>query len=68
MKLKDLTEQRIKQFAGSTIFGRGRAYYKDGMVEDLEYDPQNDNIQSKVTGSYDDYTVEISNFGKMGLT
>jgi len=60
MKLKDLTENSIKQFAGATIYGRGRAYYKDGMVDDLEYDSQNDSIQAKVTGNYDDYTVEIS--------
>jgi len=60
MRLKDLTEQNIRQFAGSTIFGRGRAYYKDGMVEDLEYDPQNDSIEAKVIGNHGDYAVEIS--------
>ncbi len=38
MKLKNLTERFVKDFADSVIYQRGHVYYKDGMVSELEYD------------------------------
>ncbi|MCI5130668.1 MAG: hypothetical protein D3904_03915 [Candidatus Electrothrix sp. EH2] len=59
MKLTDTTEATIKQFAGSTIFGRGYGYYEDGMVLSLEYDADSDALDSQVSGSTMDYEVQI---------
>lgn len=60
MKLKNLTEEFIKQFAGKVIYNRGYDYYEGGMVYELEYDPQQDSIYAEVYGNYGDYEVEIS--------
>ena len=60
MRLNDLTEHFVKQFAGSTIFNRGNNYYRNGMVYDLRYDAGNDSIQAQVSGNYGDYEVDIT--------
>ncbi len=59
MKLRELTESQIKAFAGSTIFNRGYKYFQDGMVNNLDYNPNEDFIHAEVSGSYGDYHVEI---------
>ncbi|MCI5122981.1 MAG: hypothetical protein D3925_00520 [Candidatus Electrothrix sp. AR5] len=59
MKLTDATETSIKQFAGSTIFGRGEGYYEDDMVMSLEYDGDSNTIEAQVAGSNMDYEVEV---------
>ena len=60
MTLKNLTETFVQQFADSTIYDRGLAYYKSGMVCELDYDPKTDRIQAVVSGNYGDYEVEIT--------
>lgn len=60
MNLKSLTEKEIKQFAGSTIYGRGRDYFKDGMVFELDFDDVAKVITAGVYGNYGDYEVEVS--------
>ena len=57
--LKNLTENQIKQFAGSTIYARGYNYYKDGRVEELIYQPDQEKIQAMVSGSYGSYGVTV---------
>lgn len=52
MKLKNLTERFVKDFADSLIYQRGHVYYKDGMVYELECDPENDFITAEVSGNY----------------
>ncbi len=52
MKLKNLTERFVKDFADSVIYQKGHVYYKDGMVSELEYDPENDFITAEVSGNY----------------
>ncbi|MCI5211053.1 MAG: hypothetical protein D3910_20215, partial [Candidatus Electrothrix sp. ATG2] len=58
-KLIDTTETDIKQFAGSTIFGRGYGYYEDEMVLSLDYDEDGNTIEAEVAGSNMDYVVQI---------
>jgi uncharacterized Zn finger protein len=60
MTLHDLTEDTIKQFAGSTIFNRGYNYYVDGMVLNLDYQAESDTIEAEVAGNYGDYEVTIT--------
>jgi uncharacterized Zn finger protein len=61
MKLKDLSESVIKKFAGATIFGRGKEYCQNQMVEEVEYDLARDHIQAEVSGSSGhNYDVEIT--------
>jgi uncharacterized Zn finger protein len=60
MKARDLTESMIRDFAGSTIYARGQAYFRDDMVQDLDYDQETDSIRAEVAGSSGaDYEVEI---------
>lgn len=51
MKLTNLSESFIKEFAGTTIFGRGKEYFKDRMVEEIAYDLARDHIEAEVSGS-----------------
>src|SRR3989338_1776325 len=61
MKLKNLSESMIRKFAGATIFGRGKEYHQNQMVEDIEYDAARDHIQAEVDGSSGhSYDVEIT--------
>ncbi len=61
MKLKNLSENVIKKFAGATIFGRGKEYHQSQMVEEIEYDSTRDRIQAEVDGSSGhSYDVEIT--------
>lgn len=46
MKLQDLTDKAIKQFAGSVIFDRGYNYYVNKLAYDLQYDSDADSIQT----------------------
>ena len=58
MKLKDISESFVKEFAGATIFGRGKEYCQNEMVEEIKYDA--DHIQAEVSGSsMGGYDVEI---------
>ena len=57
--LKNLTENQIKQFAGSTIYARGYDYYKAGRVAELIYQPDLEKIQAMVSGSYGSYGVTV---------
>ncbi|MCI5221146.1 MAG: SWIM zinc finger family protein [Candidatus Electrothrix sp. AR4] len=59
MKLIDATEASIKQFAGSTIFGRGYGYYEGDMVLSLDYDEDGNTIESEVAGNNMDYEVQV---------
>lgn len=61
MKLENLSESFVKTFAGSTIFGRGKEYHQSGMVDEIQYDPARDYIQSGISGSSgNSYDVEIT--------
>ena len=61
MKLKNMSEGVIKEFAGATIFGRGKEYFQSQMVEEIKYDASRDNIQAEVSGSSGgNYDVEIT--------
>ena len=60
MQLQDLNETYLRQFAGSTIFQRGKQYAERGMVSSLNYDAVSDSIQAEVTGNYGDYDVTVS--------
>jgi uncharacterized Zn finger protein len=60
MKLQDLTDKAIKQFAGSVIFDRGYNYYVNKLAYDLQYDSDADSIQAQVSGNYGDYDVNIT--------
>ena len=64
MHLQDLTEQTLRQFAGSTIFQRGEGYADGGAVYSLRYDAGSDSIQAEVAGNYDDYEVTVSTQGE----
>lgn len=66
MKLTDLSIDFIRTFASPEIFKRGFQYYKDGLVEDLKYQPDKDTIQAQIIGNYGDYDIGISG-GKKGL-
>ena len=57
VKLRDLTQEEIRDFAGETIFGRGYGYYKDDMVYEFDYNPSTDGILAEVHGNYGDYEV-----------
>lgn len=60
MKLNNLSEPFVKKFAGETIFGRGKEYFYDQMVETITYDPVHERIQAEVSGSTGyNYDVEI---------
>ena len=59
MKLANLTEKQIQQFAWATIYARGHDYYVSGKVSDLSYDPDAESISAEVAGNYGDYNVEI---------
>lgn len=55
-----MTESQIRNFAGPIIYTRGLAYFKDGMVQNLDYDQETDSIQVEVEGSHGAvYEVEI---------
>ena len=59
MKLEDLSEAQIKEFADSNaIFIRGYEYFKDEMVKSVEYLDES-KIHAEVSGNYGDYTIEI---------
>lgn len=61
MKLTNLSESFIKEFAGSKIFGRGKEYFKDQMVEEIAYDLARNHIEAEVSGSSGySYDVEIA--------
>jgi len=59
MKLADLTQKGIEQFAGAKIYARGHDYYLSGNVSELSYDPDSESISAEVAGTYGDYDVEI---------
>lgn len=59
MNLKDLSENYIKKFAGSTIYDRGYDYYKTGHVYNFEYFFEQEKVVANVLGNYGDYEVEI---------
>ncbi len=60
MKLHEYTVDYVKRWAGGAIFKRGEKYARSGMVQQLTYDPDADTLQANVSGSGDDYDVEIS--------
>lgn len=61
MKLKNLSESFVKEFAGATIFGRGNEYCRGDMVGEIGYDSVRDHIQAEVSGSsVSSYDVEIT--------
>ncbi|GAK52537.1 hypothetical protein U14_03788 [Candidatus Moduliflexus flocculans] len=60
MKLSDYTIDYVKRWAGGAIFQRGENYARQGMVQQLEYNPDADTLQASVAGSGDEYDVEIS--------
>lgn len=61
MKLTNLSESFIKKFAGATIFGRGKEYFQNQMVEEITYDPARARIKAEVSGSSGNiYDVEIA--------
>jgi len=64
MKLQDLTDKAIKQFAGSVIFDRGYDYYINKLVYELQYDSDADSIRAQVSGNYGDYNVTITMAGE----
>lgn len=59
MKLADLTQKAIEEFAGATIYARGNSYYRSGRVSELVYDPDTESITAEVAGSSGDYDVEV---------
>ena len=59
MKLADLTQKAIEQFAGATIYARGYDYYLSENVSQLIYDPDTESISAEVAGSTGDYDVAI---------
>ncbi|MGA3116637.1 MAG: SWIM zinc finger family protein [Syntrophobacteraceae bacterium] len=59
MKLADLTQKVIEQFAGTKIFARGYDYYESENVSRLTYDPDTESISAEVAGNTGDYDVEI---------
>jgi hypothetical protein len=59
MKLADLTQKAIEEFAGATIYARGNSYYQSGRVSELVYDPDAESITAEVAGSSGDYDVEV---------
>ena len=59
MDLTNITEKFIKDFAAPIIYKRGYDYFKSNMVNELEYDPENDVLTAEVEGSYGSYDVEI---------
>ncbi len=59
MKLVDLTQNGIQQFAGKTIYARGHDYFLSGNVSELSYDPDSQSISAEVAGNYGDYEVDI---------
>ncbi len=63
MTLQDLTESAIRNFAGTTIFQRGEGYYRNGMVENLQYDADSESIQAEVAGNYGEYGVMVTTGG-----
>ena len=61
MQLRNLSEGFIKQFAGSTIFSRGKEYCQSQMVDEIKYDAVRDRIEAEVSGSSgSSYDVEIT--------
>ena len=60
MKLKDLTDRTIRDFAGATLYGRGRDYFTRAMVRKLSYDPSSESLRAEVAGNYGDYDVEVT--------
>jgi len=59
MKLGDVTPNDLKLIAGDTIYKRGLNYYDTGMVDDLNYDSDEDEITVVVSGNYGDYKVNV---------
>lgn len=64
MKLADLTQKGIQQFAGTKIFDRGHNYYLSGNVSEISYDPDTESISAEVSGNYGDYCVQIKQVGE----
>ena len=60
MKLDDVTNSWLEQFAGSKIFDRGIDYCRSGHVYRLDYDPDQGHIIAEVSGNYGNYEIEIS--------
>jgi uncharacterized Zn finger protein len=59
MKLKNITEDNIRDIADSTaILARGLDYYETGQVKSI--DVEDEMVIAKVAGSYGNYDVEIS--------
>lgn len=61
LKFSELSEKRIKDFAGNVIFNRGYDYYHDGLVEDFEFDPKKQTFCASIHGSLGYYTIEVCN-------
>jgi hypothetical protein len=61
IKFSELSEERIKDFAGGVIFNfnRGYDYYIDDMVEDFEYDPKKFVFCANIYGNYGCYDIEV---------
>jgi hypothetical protein len=59
LKLANLTQKAIEQFAGATIYARGHDYYRSGNVSQLVYDQDTESISAEVAGNIGDYDVEI---------
>jgi len=59
IRLSELSELKIKEFAGSTIYRRGYDYYKDDMVEEFELDPEKNVFSAVIFGSVGCYDIEV---------
>lgn len=55
-----LTPQAIRNWAGDTIFERGEAYQRQGLVSDLQFDAADQTLKANVEGNYGEYEVSVS--------
>jgi len=60
LKLKNLTAAAIRKFAGSTVFNRGYGYFENGLVDEVNYHPEQESLRAKVSGNHGNYKVEIT--------
>jgi uncharacterized Zn finger protein len=66
LRLKNLTDAAIRKFAGPTIFNRGYGYFENGLVDEVDYQPEPESLRAKVSGNHGNYKVEI-NSNKSGI-
>ncbi|MGA1824091.1 MAG: SWIM zinc finger family protein [bacterium] len=60
MKIGDVTKEWIEHSTGSKTFQKGCDYYRNGMIYEMVYDPENHLIQAQVSGTFGKYKVTIS--------